>query len=77
MDLSLRHTHVGCRRRSHRRGPVACGPRWESRRGLAVGEIAQRQHEARRLSVDLAHELRAIDAQIDSLERKAAQRRAR
>ena len=34
------------------------------------------QNEARRLSVDVAHELRAIDAQIDLLERKAAQRRA-
>jgi hypothetical protein len=34
------------------------------------------QNEARRLSVDVAHELRAIDVQIDLFERKAANRRA-
>jgi hypothetical protein len=34
------------------------------------------QNKARRLSLDAAHELRAIDVQIDLLERKTAQRRA-
>ena len=55
-----------------RTAPPSCLPR----DALAVGEIAQRAERGRRLSLDSGRELRTIDAAIDVLERKAAQRRA-